>query len=360
MPAGMTILLAIVAVGASATTVNRRTLLGSVAAAACTVGGSRAAAACSPIPAAAATPSVMPRSTMSLADSTVAAARVASAPSVSAATEFWSGLLAGAVQKTVKELVLHPLDTAKARLQVAGGRRSMLSGELFAAPYAGLAPALLSGAPAASAFFAVKDAVKRSTTGSLSLGKTESTLLAVACANIGYWGIKNPSEVLKVRRQAGVIGDDTLGAAVALWRTEGLGGFYQGVVPNYAYSTPVDGTKFLLYEALKAQTKARRGGAKLTALEAAVGGAAAAASAQALATPLDVARVRIITRGTDGSGNVVDTVRTIAAEEGLGALYSGVVPKVARALASGAIQFSTYEATKEWSVGVLSRSFPGL
>ena len=34
MTAGMTILLAIVAVGASATTVNRRTLLGSVAAAA--------------------------------------------------------------------------------------------------------------------------------------------------------------------------------------------------------------------------------------------------------------------------------------------------------------------------------------
>ena len=33
----------------------------------------------------------------------------------SAAAEFWSGLLAGAVQKTVKELALHPLDTAKAR-----------------------------------------------------------------------------------------------------------------------------------------------------------------------------------------------------------------------------------------------------
>jgi hypothetical protein len=50
----------------------------------------------------------------------------------------------------------------------------------------------------------------------------------------------------------------------------------------------------------------------------------------------------------------------LVADEGVGALYAGVVPKVVRALASGAIQFSTYEATKQWSVDVLSRRFPQL
>jgi len=276
------------------------------------------------------------------------------APPPSASAEFWSGLLAGAVQKTVKELALHPLDTAKARLQVAGGRRLLL-GQLFEAPYNGLAPALISGAPAASAFFAVKDATKQ-VSESLKLDKTLSTLLAVVCANVGYWGIKNPSEVLKVRRQAGVDAD-TLTAAAELWRAEGVGGFYKSAPSNYAYSTPVDTAKFLLYEQLKAQLKERRGGTKLTPLEAAVGGAVAASSAQALATPLDVARVRII---TSGSGGVLDTMRTIAAEEGSSGLYAGVVPKVVRALASGAIQFSTYEATKEWAVRSLARAAPWL
>ena len=128
-------------------------------------------------------------------------------------------------------------------------------------------------------------------------------------------------------------------------------------MPNYAYSTPVDSAKFLLYEALKGELRAQRGGAPLTPLEAALGGAASAASAQALATPLDVARVRIMT--SDATG-VVDTVRGIAAEEGVGALYAGVAPKVTRALLSGAIQFSTYEATKRWAVGVLERNFPRL
>lgn len=278
---------------------------------------------------------------------------LATAATPSAASEFYSGLLAGAVQKTVKELVLHPLDTAKARLQVARGRRQLL-GELFESPYAGLAPALISGAPAASTFFAIKDATKRAAA-SLNLGKTETTLLAVVSANLGYWGIKNPSEVLKVRRQAGVMGDDTLSAAGEIWREEGLVGFYRSAVPNYVYSTPVDSLKFLLYEGFKSQV--RVDGAKFTAVEAALGGAIAASSAQALATPLDVARVRII---TDNTGGVVGTIRAIAADEGVAALYSGVAPKVARALASGAIQFSTYEATKDWATKEIARRFPGL
>ena len=312
----------------------------------------------------------------------------------SAGVEFWSGLLAGAVQKTAKELLLHPLDTAKARLQFSSRRRAL--GELFEAPYAGLAPALISGAPAASAFFAVKDATKRGVEG-LQLGKSETTLLAVLCANVAYWGIKNPSEVLKVRRQAGVAGE-TLEAASTLWRAEGLGGFYSSAGPNYAYSTPVDVTKFLLYEQLKTQVrrrpratprlrrgpssvpvpsssstphsarrtsvprqiKAGRNGASLSPLEAAVGGAISASTAQAIATPLDVARVRIMTADGAPSGGVVGTVRTIVAEEGVSALYTGVAPKVARALCSGAIQFSTYEATKRWAVGFLTRNYPGL
>ena len=129
------------------------------------------------------------------------------------------------------------------------------------APHAGLAPALLAGAPAASAFFAVKDATKRSVA-DLGLSKGQTTLLAVACANVGYWGIKNPSEVLKVRRQAGVAGE-TLEAAAALWRTDGLGGFYRGTYgPNYAYSTPVDALKLC---SMRSTSRAPRRGAAPTA-----------------------------------------------------------------------------------------------
>ena len=120
----------------------------------------------------------------------------------------------------------------------------------------------------------------------------------------------------------------------------------------------------MLYEEYKSRAKAGRGAnGKLTPIEAAVGGALSAATAQALATPLDVARVRIMTADDAGRaappGGALGTIRAIAADEGVGALYAGVAPKVARALASGAIQFSTYEATKAWAVGFIGWRFPG-
>jgi len=118
------------------------------------------------------------------AAATVVAASAAVGPS--AAVEFWSGLLAGAVQKTVKEVLLHPLDTAKARMQLPGQRRSLFA-ELVRTPYAGIGPALVSGAPAASAFFAVKDALRAQCAAAGLNDKTASTLIAVAGANFAYW-----------------------------------------------------------------------------------------------------------------------------------------------------------------------------
>ena len=109
-----------------------------------------------------------------------------------ARTEFISGLIAGAAQKTIKEIVLHPLDTVKCRLQVASpSRRSLFEAALYEDAYSGIAPALISGAPAASVFFAVKDAVKQQLTSSIGSG-TLTTLVAVACANGPYWVVRNP------------------------------------------------------------------------------------------------------------------------------------------------------------------------
>ena len=157
------------------------------------------------------------------------------------ARELLSGLLAGAVQKTAKELVLHPLDTVKTRLQIAAPSTRR---DLFVDLYSGITPAVASGAttnhrtradpatarqcwpramclpgaPAASVFFAIKDYVQQScryrhnnsstsTTSpagisapslfgrsSLGLSRETSTLLAVLAANGPYWLVRNPLE----------------------------------------------------------------------------------------------------------------------------------------------------------------------
>ena len=137
-------------------------------------------------------------------------------------------------------------------------------------------------------------------------------------------------------------------AATALWREIGPGGFYRGYASNVAYAFPVDSSKFVLYSAIKDAWRQSKGGAKLSPLEAAVGGALATMAAQGVSTPLDVARTRIMTLPADQPApGVLATLKAVADEDGLRGLYAGLAPKVARALVSGALQFSVLEGVKD-------------
>lgn len=43
----------------------------------------------------------------------------------------------------------------------------------------------------------------------------------------------------------------------------------------------------------------------------------------------------------------IDTLTILAKEEGLKGLFAGATPRIGKAMLSGAIQFATYEETKE-------------
>jgi solute carrier family 25 S-adenosylmethionine transporter 26 len=294
----------------------------------------------------------------SLASTTLTAAAETSTTSTEAAPsplqDFISGLAGGAASRASKELLLHPIDTWKTRLQYAKGDEEPV--ELFKNLYDGVWPALLVGTPAGAAFFASKDVLK-------GLAKTAfgseyrelTTIGAVFVANFPYWLIRNPAEVLKTQQQTGLIDSSTAGVIEAV-KEEGLGGLYRGYASNIAYAFPTDAIKFVVYEALQKQFTR-----KLNPLESSALGSAASSVAQLLSTPLDVVRTRIMTdneaagEGGVPSASVWETARTIAAEEGVGKLFSGLVPRLTRAFLSGAIQFGSYEFTK----GAFSSSSAG-
>lgn len=91
------------------------------------------------------------------------------------------------------------------------------------------------------------------------------------------------------------------------------------------------------------------------------------AAAQLVTTPLDVIRNRLMTgennnksssrttptNGEESAGDravkdsYIQTLITLGKEEGLGGLFAGATPRVAKAFLSGAIQFATYEETKQ-------------
>lgn len=280
---------------------------------------------------------------------------------LTALQESISGFVSGSAVSTVKTLVKYPLDTATVRLQMPGTEFTIQNlPALFSGSFDGITAPLLSNIPAGAIFFAVKDAAKSSLKGSgLGLPKWALTSLAVGAALPPYWLIRNPSEVVKTRLQVGAEGYYEGMSTVDAFRlalsngnstSDGVSDLYQGYSENVLYGFPADIIKFVAYDMLTGG-KGKKG---VSPVDGAVYGAMSTAFAQVLTTPLDVLRNRIMADPKNAAGadeaaglSYVDRLAKIAEEEGVSGLFAGTSPRIAKAVLSGAIQFATYEETKQ-------------
>ena len=337
---------------------SRRDFINSCATAvACTVIAPSASNAASPLP-------VQERLSMNskLIASTKDEKEAASqSTTLTAFQESISGFISGTAVSTVKTLVKYPLDTATVRLQMPNTKFSVQNlPMLFSGSFDGIVAPLLSNIPAGAVFFAVKDATKTALKEShASLPKWALTSAAVAAALPPYWLIRNPSEVVKTRIQVradgyyeGMSTIDAFQLALANASgnstASGLSELYQGYSENVLYGFPADIIKFVAYDYLSGG----KGKANISPGEGAVYGALSTGIAQLVTTPLDVLRNRIMAlskeeQEVDGDISYVDRLVKIAREEGIQELFAGSSPRVAKAMLSGAIQFATYEETKQ-------------
>ncbi len=271
-----------------------------------------------------------------------------------------SGFVSGSLVSTTKTLVKYPLDTATVRLQMPNTQYTIQNlPALFTGSFDGIMAPLFTNIPAGAVFFAVKDATKSLLKNSgLDLPKWALTILAVGAAQPLYWLLRNPSEVIKTRLQVGAEGYyegmstlDAFQLATSNGDTnstiDGLGELYQGYVENILYAFPADIIKFVVYDSLTGG----EGKQNVSPVDGAVCGALSTAISQFATTPLDVLRNRImaeVSNVSDANDSVsyFGRMTKIAKEEGAGVLFAGSLPRVAKAMLSGAIQFATYEETK--------------
>ena len=272
-----------------------------------------------------------------------------------------SGFVAGGLLTATKTVVKYPLDTATVRLQMPGTQYSISELEtLLEGSFQGISSPLIWNIPAGAVFFAVKDATKQALKQQGSLPMWANTMLAVGIAQFPYWAVRNPSEVVKTKQQAGMTGYNDISSWEAFQlvkekasqtnnKSTGIEGFYVGYWENILYAYPADVIKFLVYDQMT-------GGRKdLMPLDSAIAGALATALAQFVTTPLDVVRNRIMA-GTDDKTckanddtklSYSDSLIALAKQEGLTGLFAGASPRIGKAFLSGAIQFATYEETKQ-------------
>eukprot|EP01039_Chlorochromonas_danica_P010175 gene10175-11259_t len=264
-----------------------------------------------------------------------------------------SGLLGGAASRASKEVVLHPIDTVKARVQTAQGAVNGSFLSLYGDPalyeklYDGLIPSLLGGIPAGAVFFGVKDFSKSFLSGALpSWSRPEITALAVVLANVPYWLLRTPSEVVKTQQQvkgrsssAGGVNKNDVSAWATTLRDGPL--MAQAFSSNLLYALPADIIKFVIYEQFV-------GNGRVEGLQAAFFGAIASALAQLLTTPLDVLRVRVMLGSSQSgqSGRGIVSVSSLLAAEGPAVLFLGTAPRLLRAVVSGGVQFASYELAR--------------
>jgi hypothetical protein len=266
-----------------------------------------------------------------------------------------ASFVAGAALTVTKTLAKYPLDTATVRLQMPGTTFSVRKpAELLQGCYVGLAIPLITNIPGGAVFYSVKDAVKSSLLDA-GLSEWSRTCLGVAAAQLPYWIVRNPSEVVRTRQQVGLPGYTENVSTIDAYKrvrevriretnatglTAGLDAYYSGYLENVYYSYPADVMKFVFYEKLTQGRYSR--------VEEALAGAAATAISQFLTTPLDVVRNRVMAEKADDTKTTyVGLLAQIAREEGLKGLFAGATPNVLKALISGAIQFATYEETKQ-------------
>lgn len=181
-------------------------------------------------------------------------------------------------------------------------------------------------------------------------------MIAASVGDVASSTLRAPFEVVKQRLQSGNVGGlSARGVLGEILKSEGVRGLFRGYGALVLRELPFDALQFPLYEFFKVKSRERLG-RKLTSWESAGCGSVAGGMSAAVTTPLDVIKTRLMTQGVGGKyEGLVHGLKTVAREEGAGALFSGVVPRIAWISLGGAIFFGGYEATRAYLLPKLKR-----
>ncbi|KAI0079510.1 mitochondrial carrier [Panus rudis PR-1116 ss-1] len=268
------------------------------------------------------------------------------------APTFYQSLVAGGMAGTAVDLLFFPIDTIKTRLQSSQG---FVKAGGFRGIYRGIGSVVVGSAPGAAIFFCTYDTLKHNLPISSHLAPI-THMLSASAGEVAACLIRVPTEVIKTRTQTstyGKLAQSSYGAARLVLANEGIRGFYRGFGITVMREIPFTSLQFPMYELMKLQLSKSLGNRPLHAYEAAVCGSIAGGIAAALTTPLDVLKTRVMLDLRDPNHQKLPSLPArftqIYTNEGLKALFAGVVPRTMWISAGGAVFLGVYE----WAIGTL-------
>ena len=306
--------------------------------------------------------------------------------------------MAGCVAKTV----VAPMERARLLAQTGATERGFVStvrtiyrSEGARGLWRGNGANCLRVFPAKAILFAGNDYYKGVLRVVMGQDSQAAAFLSGSIAGITAAFATYPLDVTRMRLSATRIGESGCGTAgraraaamtvhasflqvgMQVWKTDGLRGFYRGIVPTSVGAVPYEGIKFGVFDLLRSlwlsslltpptleeeeshdPTSAAKLGknteAKLPIVAKLVCGALAGIAGGAIMYPNDTVRRRMqvagAMRGSEGDrvfSGPVDCARDTYRRGGVRRFYRGIGPYLVRMVPNAAIQFAVYESLRD-------------
>ncbi|GAA5878332.1 hypothetical protein JCM8547_006235 [Rhodosporidiobolus lusitaniae] len=274
---------------------------------------------------------------------------------------------AGAIAGVTELLCLYPLDVVKTRMQLQVGKavpgaehydgmvdcfRKIIAKEGVGRLYRGLVPPLMLEAPKRAVKFAANDFWGKTYKEALGVDKMTQGLSVLTGCSAGATEsvVVVPFELVKIRLQdKNSTYKGPMDVVAQIIKKEGVFGMYAGLEPTFWRHVTWNGGYFgCIFQVRALLPKAETKSAQL--LNDFVSGAIGGFVGTAFNTPFDVVKSRVqnsikVAGQTPKYNWTFPSLLLIAREEGVGALYSGFLPKVLRLAPGGGVLLLVVEFT---------------
>ena len=280
---------------------------------------------------------------------------------------FWETMLCGAISRSAAQTAMHPANTMKTMLQNSKGPvvpaiRELLRPSSFHRLTYGAGTNFILSVPNGALNFSVLELVRknlgilvannpyladRATRLGPGLDFLSSSVSTVVCSIVA-----TPQMMITDNIMAGNY-PNLFRATQGLARKGGVKAFYRGWLPAMVSKIPSYALTWTLFQELKA-LRNRLSGRQARNIENSIMGCIASATSVCIMIPVDTIKTRLVTQGGTASissipyKGIIDCAARVYREEGIGAFYRGLPPRLVSVVPLIGIQFTVYEATKRF------------
>jgi len=289
-------------------------------------------------------------------------------PKTVSAAENIKSFVAGGFGGVCAVLVGHPFDLTKTRLQTASPGaytgaidvvKKTLARDGVTGLYRGMVPPLLGVTPIFAISFWAYDMSKQliyaltpnRTNASLSTGELATAgFLSAVPTTLVTAPVERAKVLLQVQGQGGseVKYKGVTDVLKHLYKEGGLRSIFRGTGATLARDGPGSAAYFAAYEVTKKSlTPAGSSPSQLNLGAIIIAGGTAGVAMWAIAIPPDVLKSRLQSAPTGTYSGILDCARKTIAADGIGALWKGFGPAMARAFPANAATFLGVEASRK-------------